>query len=190
MDFSNVPLRVELAVQPTAPQDRLPKRAVSAAPETALPVLAVAPPRLPGPIKGLGIAPLDLFQVGDNDEIPPPPEPPRKAAALMVIAYIPPAPEALATLAREAHATPAPEAHATPAPEAQANPAPQASADATAKATETVAPEPLTPQTAEAESSAAPQPRALQSAALPPSLPHLMLAFDQPSASRTVDIRS
>ena len=40
----------------------------------------VDPTLLPAPIKGLGIAPLDMFAVGDNDDVPLPPEPPRDLA--------------------------------------------------------------------------------------------------------------
>lgn len=45
--------------------------------DTAAPV---DPTQLPAPIKGLGIAPLDMFLVGDNDDVPLPPEPPRDLA--------------------------------------------------------------------------------------------------------------
>ncbi|ABD55614.1 hypothetical protein [Jannaschia sp. CCS1] len=43
----------------------------------------VDPTQLPAPIKGLGIAPLDLFQVGDNDDVPLPPNPPRDPIAMV-----------------------------------------------------------------------------------------------------------
>lgn len=40
----------------------------------------VDPTQLPAPIKGLGIAPLEMSVVGDNDDVPRPPEPPRDLA--------------------------------------------------------------------------------------------------------------
>lgn len=122
MEFPTQPPRVDLAAHLQGPAARLPKRATSTPPETALPVLATPPASLPAPIKGLGIAPLDLFQVGDNDDIPLPPDPPRRSAALAIIASMPePEPEPDASPAASA-APPTPDPAPVPAPDA--NPAP------------------------------------------------------------------
>lgn len=66
---ATVPLRAsESTVQEARPQER---------------VDPVDPTQLPAPIKGLGIAPLDMFQVGDNDYVPLPPDPPRDPIAMV-----------------------------------------------------------------------------------------------------------
>lgn len=108
MEIPNLPPRMELAVQPTQREARLPPQGSSASPDTLRPVLAAEVPRLPAPIKGLGIAPLDLFQVGDNDETPPPPEPPRRSVMLAVQPALPPVAEA--TELADEPASPTPEA--------------------------------------------------------------------------------
>jgi len=84
---------MELAVPSSVREARLPPQASSTRPETLRPVQAVEALRLPAPIKGLGIAPLDLYQVGDNDETPPPPEPPRRGAMHSVQPAPQPAPD-------------------------------------------------------------------------------------------------
>ncbi|WP_224815252.1 hypothetical protein [Hasllibacter sp. MH4015] len=83
MDITTTPPRVELAVQPTQAETRLAAHAVTGRPETANPVTAPDRPSHPAPIKGLGIPPLDMYQVGDNDDIPLPPEPPRQSVAMV-----------------------------------------------------------------------------------------------------------
>lgn len=79
----------------------------------------VDPTQLPAPIKGLGIAPLDMFQVGDNDDIPVPPDPPRDPIAMVARMEFPQDPVFAEGEGDEAspEATPEPEAPKEPAPE-------------------------------------------------------------------------
>lgn len=107
MDITNVPLRpasptgAPIAIPPP------PARPVSLAQsEIVDPVEPVDPTVLPMPIKGLGIAPLHMVQVGDNDDIPVPPEPPRDRAVSAAMPMPEPVPEQMPEPVPEQQAAP------------------------------------------------------------------------------------
>ncbi len=90
MDITNAPPRVEIAV-PLAPKEaRLPDQAMTGRPETANPVTAAAKTGDPSAVARQGPEPLDVFQVGDNDDLPVPPDPPRQSLAMVAVAQLEP----------------------------------------------------------------------------------------------------
>jgi hypothetical protein len=86
MEFNVAPPRADYPALANTPLVRLAAKQVAMRPETANPVTGAEAMGLPAPIKGLGIPPLDVFQVGDNDDVPVPPEPPRQSAVMAIIA--------------------------------------------------------------------------------------------------------
>lgn len=98
MELSSLP-----PTRPPAPADPIPvpaaqvdARAGVSGPEILRPVDASEPPADPAPIKGLGIPPLDMAHVGDNDDLPEPPDPPRAPVASLPVMADDPSPETIA----------------------------------------------------------------------------------------------
>lgn len=98
MDITNTPSRVELAVPPARTDIRANTGEVTGQAETRNPVTApdkadtTRATRHHDPASqewaqtARSVQPLDVFQVGDNDDIPPPPEPPRHPLAMLAMA--------------------------------------------------------------------------------------------------------
>ncbi|MBF9043907.1 hypothetical protein HKCCE4037_11255 [Rhodobacterales bacterium HKCCE4037] len=109
MDISSIPARVELSVPHAPIESRMKVAANTGRPETANPVTAVDAPEAPAPAKRQELKPLDVFQVGDNDDVPVPPEPPRRSLALVAVEVPEATPEESPQVQAEAEGdTPAP----------------------------------------------------------------------------------
>lgn len=85
MDVTNTPPRVELSVSPARAEIREATGDMTGRAETKNPVTEADAIASPVAAQRDGIEPLDLFQVGDNDDIPLPPEPPRPPLALLAL---------------------------------------------------------------------------------------------------------
>lgn len=85
MDVTNTPPRVELSVSPARAEIREATGDMTGRAETKNPVTETEAIASPVAAQRDGIEPLDLFQVGDNDDIPLPPEPPRPPLALLAL---------------------------------------------------------------------------------------------------------
>ena len=83
MDISTIPARAELAVPNAVTVPRLKAATHTGRPETANPVTAPDRAEAAAQPQAQSIKPLDVFQVGDNDDVPVPPEPPRQSLALV-----------------------------------------------------------------------------------------------------------
>jgi hypothetical protein len=118
MDITNTPSRVELAVSPLRADIHATPGAVTGQAETKNPVTApdkadttratrhhdqAAPDAAQ---TARAVKPLDMFQVGDNDDIPPPPAPPRPPLAMLAMAS--PDPVAIAEVPDAADDAPLP----------------------------------------------------------------------------------
>ncbi len=97
MDITNTPPRPELAVAQPPAEARLKPGDVTGRAETANPVIAADKANGPDPASERAIKPLDVFQVGDNDDLPVPPDPPRQALAMVAWDIPEPADEASPT---------------------------------------------------------------------------------------------
>ncbi|MEJ6389036.1 hypothetical protein [Gymnodinialimonas ulvae] len=105
MDITNTPSRVELAVSPARADIRTNAGSMTGRAETKNPVTATDKTESTGAARqhetasqnpgqsARAVKPLDVFQVGDNDDIPPPPEPPRHPLAMLAMAPPDPATE-------------------------------------------------------------------------------------------------
>ncbi|MEX3014919.1 hypothetical protein [Gymnodinialimonas hymeniacidonis] len=83
MDITNTPARPELTVPQAPTEARLKPGDVTGRPETANPVTAAEQSRASTAANAQPIKPLDVFQVGDNDDLPVPPDPPRQSLAMV-----------------------------------------------------------------------------------------------------------
>ncbi len=86
MDIMTTPPRADVSTQTSQPAARVAQDAVSVRPETSRPVMGASEADKPTPGRSSEFQPLDVVQVGDNDDIPVPPEPPRESAVLAIIA--------------------------------------------------------------------------------------------------------
>ena len=82
MDVTSTPPRVEISVSPARMDMRETTGTMTGRSETKTPVTETG---AAADVQRRGVEPLDLFQVGDNDDIPVPPEPPRPPLALLAL---------------------------------------------------------------------------------------------------------